>query len=71
MSVELQLSTEEARLLALHLERYTAHLDAELVRTDKRELQKELSAEIARLREIRDRLEAAAPSLRQPVARTG
>ena len=68
MNVELQLTHEEAGLLAKHLGRYLVHLDAELVRTDKHELQQSLAREIESLQTIADRLDAAAPSLRRPHA---
>jgi hypothetical protein len=52
------LTAEELRLLVTHLDRHIAHLDAELVRTEKRQLQHELAGEIDQLRAIARKLEA-------------
>lgn len=59
MSATLDLSPQEIQLLATHLVRYVDHLDAELVRTDKHELQHALAREIEALRSIARRLESA------------
>jgi len=58
MSATLDLSPQEIQLLATHLVRYVDHLDAELVRTDKHELQHALAREIEALRSIARRLES-------------
>jgi hypothetical protein len=55
----LDLTTDEARLLAVHLERHVRHLDTELVRTDKHELQHEIAQEQRALEAILARLQAA------------
>lgn len=60
MSATLDLSPAEIRLLATHLARYVDHLDVELVRTDKHDLQHALAQEIDTLRSIARRLQAAA-----------
>lgn len=52
----LDLSMDEGRLLATHLQRYLKHVDAELVRTDKYELQHALAREERTLEGILDRL---------------
>ena len=59
MSATLDLSPQEIQLLATHLVRHVAHLDAELVRTDKPDLQHALAREIEVLRSIARRLESA------------
>lgn len=56
--MHLQLSAAEAKLLATHLGRHVEHLDRELVRTDKRDLQHALAQEIESLRAIVARIEA-------------
>ena len=58
MNTTLELTESETRLLATHLERHLEHLDAELVRTDKHELQHALAREIEVLRSIVGRLAA-------------
>jgi hypothetical protein len=62
MKTTLELSTSEAQLLATHLARHLNRLDAELVRTDKYELQHALAREIEALRSVVSRLEAATKS---------
>ena len=62
MSAILDLSPQEIQLLTKHLVRYVEHLDAELVRTDKHELQHALAREIETLRSIAQRLGSAAES---------
>jgi hypothetical protein len=59
MAKPLDLTEEERILLTTHLHRHIHHLDAELVRTDRREFQHALAAEIEQLRTIARRLEAA------------
>jgi hypothetical protein len=60
MPTHLTLTPEEARLLLRHLTQRLEHLDAELVRTDKRELQHALALEIDALRTLTERIRAAA-----------
>ncbi|MCC6763447.1 MAG: hypothetical protein IT293_02185 [Deltaproteobacteria bacterium] len=61
MSVTLDLSADEQRLLATHLVRHIEHLDAELVRTDQHALQHALAREIDQLRAIARRLGVPVP----------
>jgi hypothetical protein len=56
MTIQLQLSGDEARLLLSHLSQHLHHLDAELVRTDKHDLQHALAREIEALQEVVERL---------------
>jgi hypothetical protein len=56
--MHLTLTHEEGRLLLRHLTRHLESLDAELVRTDKHELQHALALEIDRLRSLAARLAA-------------
>ena len=56
MTLKLQLSDDEARLLASHLERHLRRLEAELVHTDRRDLRHALAAEIAELRAVAGRV---------------
>lgn len=58
MAMQLELTLEEARLLSSHLSYHLKRLDAELVRTDKAQLQHELAGEIRRLQQIGARLES-------------
>lgn len=62
MALQLDLSPEEARLLALHLDRHLHRLDADLVRTDQHQLQHALALEIAALQGIEERLRNIAPA---------
>jgi hypothetical protein len=55
-TMQLELSTDEARLLQTQLGRRITELDAELVRTDKYELQHSLDQEVEKLRAIEERL---------------
>jgi hypothetical protein len=59
MTLELQLSDHEARLLATHLNRHLERLDAELVHTDQRAMHRALAAEIDELRAVAARLGSA------------
>ncbi|MCC6847089.1 MAG: hypothetical protein IT294_01210 [Deltaproteobacteria bacterium] len=61
MTVTLEISADEQRLLATHLSRYIEHLDTELVRTDQPALQHALAREIDQLRAIARRLGAPSP----------
>lgn len=54
--MQLDLSLEEARFLRDHLARHIAELDAELVHTDKRELQRALAIDVDHLKGIERRL---------------
>jgi hypothetical protein len=56
MKILIELTSEEAQLLKTHLSRYLEHLDKELVRTDKHELQHKLASEVRALQRISDRL---------------
>ncbi|MBK9000569.1 MAG: hypothetical protein IPM35_33020 [Myxococcales bacterium] len=62
MALQLNLSPQEARLLVLHLDRHLHRLDADLVRTDKHELQHALAQEIAALQGIEERLRSISPA---------
>ena len=57
MSTTIELSSEEQYLLRSHLDRHIAHLDAELVRTEKHDLAHALAREIDQLRAIASRLQ--------------
>lgn len=54
--MQLTLTHEEMRLLLHHLGQRVEHLDAELVHTDKRELQRALAADLGVLRALCDRI---------------
>jgi hypothetical protein len=56
--MQLNLSPEEAVFLTRHLNRHIEAVDAELIHTDKRQLQRELAAELAKLKELQERLKA-------------
>jgi hypothetical protein len=55
--MQFNLAPDEARLLLRHLSRCIEHLDTELVRTDKYELQHALAREVDTLRALVERLE--------------
>ncbi|HEY1958214.1 MAG TPA: hypothetical protein VGH28_21505 [Polyangiaceae bacterium] len=55
----LNLSTQDLSLLKKHLGRELAHVEQELVHTDKFELQHELAAELAKLRAIFEKIDVA------------
>lgn len=57
--MHLELSPDEARFLDEHLGRHRAEMERELVRTDKRELQRDLARETELLRTIHERLRSA------------
>lgn len=59
MKITLELSDSETQLLATHLARHVEHLDAELVRTDKHDLQHALAREVDELRALLRRLQVA------------
>ncbi len=50
------LTPEEMKFLVHHLRERIAHLDDELVHTDKRELQRDLAREVQTLRTLTDRI---------------
>ena len=54
--MQLDLSLEEVNFLSRHLNRHIEAVDAELIHTDKRQLQRELAAEVAKLKELQERL---------------
>jgi hypothetical protein len=54
--MQIDLTAIEAQLVLRHLERHIAHLDTELVLSDKPELQHTLEREIEALRAVCDRL---------------
>jgi hypothetical protein len=56
--MHLTFTRDEGRLLLRHLATHIEHLDAELVRTDKHELQHALALEIDQLRSLVARLAA-------------
>lgn len=58
--MQLQLSATEAAFLTQQLNRHIEAMDAELVHTDKRQLQRELASEVAKLKEIHERLKQLA-----------
>ena len=58
MAVTLDVSADDVRFLADHLERYIAALDDELVHSDSRRIQHDLATELERLRRLRERLAA-------------
>ncbi len=65
--MQLELTEEEARMLALHLERHIKRVDDELVRTDSRQMQRELAHDERRLLGILERLEASIGQLALPI----
>jgi hypothetical protein len=54
--MHLTLTPEETRLLLHHLTQRIEHMDAELVHTDKRELQRSLAHELQALRALTERI---------------
>lgn len=56
MTVTLELSLDEARLLREHLVRHIAEVDDELVHTEKREMRHALALDADHLRQIESRL---------------
>lgn len=56
--MQVDLTDEEARLLALHLTKHIKHVDDELVHTDKRSMQRDLALDERRLLAILEKLEA-------------
>ena len=54
----LTLTPQEAQLLRSHLARHLAHVESELVHTDKFELQHDLAADVAKLRALVEKIGA-------------
>ena len=54
--MQLTLTPDESRLLIRHLTQEIEHLDAELIHTDKRELQRALAHELDALRGLTERI---------------
>lgn len=57
--VTVRLSNGELSFLREQLERQAEHLDSELIHTDRREMQRELARDVARLRAVIWNLEHA------------
>jgi hypothetical protein len=55
-AMQLTLTTEETRLLLDQLAKRIEHMDAELVHTDKHELQHALATELKQLRALAERI---------------
>jgi hypothetical protein len=53
------LSLEDAEFLTAQLALQIAHVEAELVRTDRRSMQRDLAKDLERLQAIRQRIESA------------
>ncbi len=58
--MQLTLTPDETRLLLRHLAAQVDHLDAELIHTDKRDLQRSLARELDALRTLTSRLQSSA-----------
>lgn len=56
MTMTLELSVDDARLLREHLVRHIVEVDDELIHTERRELRHELALDVDRLRQIEHRL---------------
>jgi hypothetical protein len=69
--MQLDLTDEEARLLALHLTKHIKHVDDELVHTDKRSMQRELAHDERRLLSILQKLEATMNVAGPPLPTSG
>ena len=65
--MHLELTDEEARMLALHLERHIKRVDDELVHTDSRQMQRELAHDERRLVAILEKLEGAIHDVAVPL----
>ena len=55
--MNLEISPQEAQLLRTHLRRHVEHVENELVRTDKAELQHSLAKELENLRALLQRID--------------
>ena len=66
MTMTLELSLDDARLLREHLVRHIVEVDDELIHTERRQMRHELAVDVDRLRQIEHRLahllEAARPN---------
>jgi hypothetical protein len=60
--MQLDLSPDEAVFLTQQLNRHIEAMDAELIHTDKRQLQRELATEVAKLKAIHERLKLLGPA---------
>jgi len=60
--MHLTLTPEETRLLVNHLTQRIEHMDAELVHTDRRDLQRSLANELQALRALTERIRSSAAS---------
>ena len=60
--MHLTLTPEETRLLVSHLTQRIEHMDAELVHTDRRDLQRSLASELQALRALTERIRSGAAS---------
>ncbi|HEX4517497.1 MAG TPA: hypothetical protein VH054_28320 [Polyangiaceae bacterium] len=60
--MNLQISPQDAQLLRTHLARHLEHVENELVRTDKVELQHSLARDLENLRALLRRLDAQTTS---------
>jgi hypothetical protein len=61
-AMHLTLTPEETRLLVNHLAQRIEHMDAELVHTDRRDLQRSLANELQALRAPTERIRSSAAS---------
>lgn len=68
MTLQIQLTDEEARLVAEHLSWRLRQLDAELARSDRRDPKPELEAEAGRLRALTARFAPPEPQKDGPWA---
>lgn len=69
--MQITLTDEEARLLALHLTKHIKHVDDELVHTDKRSMQRELALDERRLLGILEKLESTMTEAGLAIPRNG
>jgi hypothetical protein len=65
--MQLEITDEEARLLALHLERHIKRVDDELVHTDSRQMQRDLANDERRLLAILEKLEIGLGQMTLPL----
>lgn len=54
--ISLQLAPDEAAFLEAQLQRHVEHVENELVHTDHRRMQRELASDLAKVRELLERL---------------
>ena len=69
--MQVDLTDEEARLLALHLTKHIKHVDDELVHTDKRSMQRDLALDERRLLAILEKLESTMTAAGLATTRSG